>query len=299
MMVSLDFYHAHKRVLSSTARFNISHFCNFIVPLGRMKPDVVAPGASVLTAYAHEDGKVVQSYGTSFSGPVVAGNAALVRQYFEDGHLPCNWSNGCNVDPSGSLVKAVLLNSAQNLEAVQVSRPWMEKKVLETVSAYDSNQGMGLVQLDKSLPIPGHNNFSALIRNNKVIKDRETHDIFIKATPAACFGKPYKRDFSATLTWYDPPGATSCAKCVINDLDIMVHWVTADGTVKYGTKVFPNGASKKDYGNNVERVRFKMSYSRRYRIRIHASNLALAQQKFSLIATGCFRQIANPANSSS
>ena len=73
-----------------------------IDPLGRMKPDLVAPGVSVLTAYAHENGKTVQVYGTSFSGPVVAGNAALVRQYFEEGKLPCSWGN-CKIDPSGSL----------------------------------------------------------------------------------------------------------------------------------------------------------------------------------------------------
>jgi len=49
---------------------------------GRMKPDLVAPGASVLTAYAHETDKTVEIYGTSYAAPVVAGNAALVRQYF-------------------------------------------------------------------------------------------------------------------------------------------------------------------------------------------------------------------------
>jgi hypothetical protein len=268
------------------------------IPLGRMKPDVVAPGASVLTTYAHQTGKIVQSYGTSFSGPIVAGNAALVRQYFEEGHLPCTWNNGCNVDPSGSLVKAVLLNGAQDLQAVQVSRPWLHKRVLETVSEYDSNQGMGLIQLDKSLPIPGHNNFSALIRNNKSIDDGDFHDIYIKSTPGTCFNKPYKRDFSATLTWYDPPGETSCGKCLINDLDLMVHWVTSTGVVKYGSKVFPNGSTHKDYVNNVERIRFRMTSSRSYRIRVHAANLASDRQKFSLIATGCFKVIANPAHSS-
>ena len=262
-----------------------------------MKPDIVAPGASILTAYAQETDKTVQGYGTSFSGPVVAGNAALVRQYFEEGKFPCTWKN-CAFDPSGSLVKAVLLNSAYSLKQVQISRPWLKKHVLEEVGEYDSNQGLGLVQLDQTLPIAGHNKFHAIVRNNKTIKDKQIHDIFIRATPFKCLNTSYKHQLSATLTWYDPAGATSCAKCLVNDLDIMVHWITSKGKVKAGSKVFPNGATHKDYDNNVERVRFKMQGKRRYRIRIKAANLAVAQTKFSLIATGCFKVISNPAAAS-
>lgn len=260
---------------------------------GRMKPDLVAPGASVLTAYAHESGKTVQVYGTSFSAPVVAGNAALVRQYFEEGKLPCSWAD-CRFDPSGPLVKAVLLNSAHNLQYVQVSRPWLANKVLSEVSEYDNNQGMGLVQLDTSLPITGHNRFKAIVRNNKILQDGQFHDIYIRANPMKCLFEPYIRDFSATLAWYDPAGATSCAKCLVNDLDITVDVVTAKGNVKGNTKIFPNGATKKDYDNNVERIRFKMKQARRYRIRIKASNLATAKTQFSMIATGCFKIIPKP-----
>ena len=260
-----------------------------------MKPDLVAPGASVLTAYAHEYGKTVQVYGTSFSAPIVAGNAALVRQYFEEGLLPCSWKKCYNINPSGSLVKAVLLNSARPLKQVQVTDLGSSKKLLEEMKEYDSNQGMGLVQLDNTLPISDHNKLFALVRNNKEIKDGEFHDIFIRATPNKCKGTTYKREFSATLTWYDLAGIEGCAKCLINDLDIMVHWVTSSGVIKYGSKVFPNGLTSKDSTNNVERIRFNMKKKRRYRIRIEASNLATATQKFSLIASGCFKVISNPA----
>ncbi len=259
-----------------------------------MKPDIIAPGASVLTPYAHESGKTVLSYGTSFSAPNVAGNAALVRQYFEDGKYPCTWKN-CKINPSGSLVKAVLMNSGQSLKRVQVSRPWLTQSLLETTTDYDNSQGMGLIVLEKTLPIPGHNNINAIVRNNKLIKDGENHDIFIRATPQNCVNKTYRRDFSATLSWYDPPGTTSCAKCLLNDLDIAVEWVTAKGIVKEGSKIFPNGKGHKDDLNNVERVRFKMKGQRRYRIRIHAANLVTATTKFSMISSGCFRVIKDPA----
>ncbi len=259
-----------------------------------MKPDIVAPGASVLTAYAHESGKTVQAYGTSFAAPVVAGNAALVRQYFEDGKLPCNWKD-CAFDPSGALVKAVLMNSGEPLKKVQVSRPWMTNSMLEDVTEYDDNQGMGLVVLDRTLPIPGHNKINAVVRNNKVINDGEYHDIFIRASPMRCVNKPYRREFRATLAWYDPAGTSSCAKCLINDLDIVVQWISAAGVVKSGSEIFPNGATHKDFDNNVERIRFNMQGRKRYRIRIKAANLATAKTQFSMIASGCFKIIPNPS----
>jgi len=262
----------------------------------RMKPDIVAPGASVLAPYAHENGRKVQVYGTSFAAPAVAGDAALVRQYFKDGHLPCNWNNGCSINASGTLVKAVLMNSARSLQKVQVSLPWMTHagSMLENVQEYDSTQGMGLVQLDRSLPIAGKNKIHAITRNNKEIMDGEEIDIYIRAQPGKCSNTSYKHDFSATLVWNDPPGAMGCSKCLINDLDIMVHWVTANGNVKPNSKQFPNGLSAKDNRNNVERVHFQMTGSRRYRIRIKGSNLASASTNFSLIASGCFKAIADP-----
>lgn len=86
---------------------------------GRMKPDLVAPGASVLAPYAHEYGKTVQVYRTSFAAPTVDGNTGLVRQYFPEGKLPCNWKQGCKMENSGSLVKVVLMNSSTPLQGVQ------------------------------------------------------------------------------------------------------------------------------------------------------------------------------------
>lgn len=51
------------------------------------------------------------SEGTSMSVPAVAGSAAIVRQYFEEGWYPYGISQSSEkLNPSGALVKAVLLN---------------------------------------------------------------------------------------------------------------------------------------------------------------------------------------------
>lgn len=103
------------------------------------KPDVVAPGLMVHSAKAsrstyHEETCALESYGgTSMSAPAIAGAAALVRQYFRDGMLAgyledeglCddsvyNDAGLCDAfEPSGYLVKAILVNSAQWLGKMQ------------------------------------------------------------------------------------------------------------------------------------------------------------------------------------
>ncbi len=51
------------------------------------------------------------------SAPLVAGGAALVRQYFLNGFYPSGKANAsATYAPSGALLKAVLLGGAQHLD---------------------------------------------------------------------------------------------------------------------------------------------------------------------------------------
>lgn len=261
----------------------------------RIKPDVVAPGFTVLSAYAHPDigtSDTVELIGTSFSAPVVSGSAAIVRQYFEEGWFPCG-SKGCGISikPSGALIKAVLMNGAQDLKQVQAIIP-MEKTLLETVSTYDGNQGFGLVNLLKSLPLQGSNEVSSFAANDEIIQDGQQKYFYVKAKNRWCSTK----NLSVTLAWYDIGGASGCTKCLVNDLDLFVHTMRWDGRVKYNTRQAPNGLNQneKDDRNNVERIRFDMKNGQTYRITVDAGNLAQPDINFSLIATGCFKVVEKP-----
>ena len=261
--------------------------------LDRMKPDIVAPGYNIMAPHAHpqfgESDKKEKS-GTSFAAPVVAGNAALVRQYFEEGWFNCG-RKGCNnpIKPSGSLVKAVLMNGATDLSGIQAVLPHAE--VVEPVEPYDNNQGMGLINMVRSLPIQGHNRFKALMQNNEPITDGDKHTFFVKARLGAQCQSP---SLSMTLAWYDKGGANSCAKCLLNDLDVWAQELTWNGNVRRGTKKFANDLSTQDTRNNVERIRFDMSNGKIYRITVRATNLIEDEIKYSLFATGCFKNVPDP-----
>ena len=112
---------------------------------GRCKPDLVAPGTFVLSTRSSQiaDNNFADGYyppaknhymymsGTSMATPLVAGCAALVRQYLREKERIAN--------PTAAIVKATLIHSAQYMNyryAHSSSKPWA-----------DNEQGWGRVDL--------------------------------------------------------------------------------------------------------------------------------------------------------
>jgi hypothetical protein len=88
--------------------------------------------------------------GTSFAAPEVAGLAALVRDYFLKGFYPTGTATPANaITPSGSLVKAVILASGEDMSAVSfpTSSPIGDR--------YSSDVGYGRANLPGALHIGG------------------------------------------------------------------------------------------------------------------------------------------------
>ena len=131
---------------------------------------------------------VLYLQGTSMATPAVSGAAALVRQYFKDGFFP----SGESIDPSGMLLKAVLIGGAQEISFVDNGF-----NSIPTVY-YDNNQGFGRVSLINSLPLEGENMINASYADRASIKDGETIDFEVNITQA---GGCRESDFRATLVW--------------------------------------------------------------------------------------------------
>lgn len=86
--------------------------------------------------------------------------------------------------------------------------------------------------------------------------------------------------------WVEEASSPGCLNCLLHDLDLLV---TLGGTSHY-----PNNLGKPDRQNNAERVVINGVQNEEVAtITVTAHNLARYEQKYSLVATGCFGGVAN------
>ena len=261
---------------------------------GRIKPDIVAPGAHVLSAGSRDQPScdppnesdlpgaggraptefgVLSLQGTSMATPVVSGHCALVRQYFMEGwHGDGTKGSAESMELSGTLLKAVLINGARPLAGYGANE-------------VDNRQGFGRLSLIDSLPLAGANNLTGAFLDREVINQGETttYNFTLDANNQTC----EDAQLSATLVWADLPGFLGCLDCVLNDLDLFVVQTTADGSNV--TEHFPNGRTTKDSQNNVERIRLIANDGDSFVITVDAARLESGQQTYAIaIVFGCF-----------
>ncbi|MCX7847779.1 MAG: S8 family serine peptidase [bacterium] len=195
---------------------------------GRIKPDIVAPGTFIASTLSHAipPGSIdstlwgrgsllagqtnyVFSGGTSMAAPLVAGAAAVIREYLHGAH---NFTN-----PPAALIKAILLNGATDIAPGQYGTGATQ----ETGPAPNSIQGWGRLTLENAFYGPPTyrmyfwtNTFTApnTFLTNVVIYDTNI-------------------PFKATLAWTDMAGSLFALNAsltairgggLMNDLDLRV-----------------------------------------------------------------------------
>jgi len=181
---------------------------------GRMKPDLMAPGNKILSADARPNGQgecdddddLVYKAGTSMATPVVSGTAAKIRQYFREGYYPSGEknSNDAYPNPSGGLLKAVLLNGAQAL--LGVDNVAVRGGVTPS-SPYDNNQGFGRLSLQDSVYLAGKTNVQLKIWDRESVPNggTNTYDVTIDKS-----GGCQANDLSVTLVWMEEGSPSGC-----------------------------------------------------------------------------------------
>lgn len=228
---------------------------------GRIKPDVVAPGTSILSAHsrtAHvgsfwgtsSDPLYCFMGGTSMATPLVAGCAAVVREFCLKQH---------EHRPSAALVKAMLINGSRDISGQYVPS--------EAESIPNLSEGFGRIDLAATVGPYGPGE-SVIFRDEDLAL--ETSDEEVSRVKITSPGSALK----VTLVWTDPPGET-----LQNDLDLIVR--TADGQKRHGN--MPPSSTEFDTRNNVEQVAWADVPVGEVNIVVRASRIALHAQPYALV----------------
>jgi hypothetical protein len=253
---------------------------------GRIKPDLVAPGtwiASAASAAAPGEAAIVWSPiddlyvfmgGTSMSGPHAAGAAAVFVQYYKSLHT--------NTVPSPALVKAALINSADEMDESNGGPGPIP----------NNDEGWGRINLANIIvtnlnSAPRYYQYldqTVLLTNSQVYSQH----IFVQGSD-----EPLK----ITLAYTDVPGFPGAIPALVNDLDLEV--VAPDGTLYRGNQFgagesVPN-APTSDKLNNVEGIYLSQPAPGDYLVRVRGSKIvqdaitntpSVIDQDFALVSSG-------------
>lgn len=244
---------------------------------GRFKPDIVAPGAALMSVAASGTTAATCATtgksGTSMASPAAAGAAALIRQYFMDVKY---WSKVCNptyatcgaFTPSGVLLKALILHSGEKMDL------WNGDAVKTTLgSPPDFIQGYGRLTMTNVLPFPS-SPFGLYVddinRNN--LNQYSVKKRYYYLTDS---GEPLK----VTVVWFDPPNVDGLSsKALLHDLDLQV--------LSPKREVF-KGNRMSDTKNSNEQVHVPNPDVGVWLIKVKSKALPVsAQQKYAIVITG-------------
>ncbi|OCK90296.1 subtilisin-like protease [Cenococcum geophilum 1.58] len=243
----------------------------------RLKPDIVAPGSSILSTLSSKVLKVFgisddpgwwYCSGTSMATPLVAGCCAVLRETLIK-------NNGI-AEPSAALIKAVLLNGAVDVlgqhhpsEAGQGPNSicgFGRVNVKNSVIPKDSKlAGCG----DSEKPLDDDDEFTFTIDIPEKVDNKERGSADEKTTMAPAGAAA--RTLKVTLAWSDPPGEE-----LQNDLDLIVK--ASDGTERHGNMGTRRGF---DRLNNVEQVLWDGIPPGVTEVKIRAHRITVEKQRFA------------------
>ena len=214
----------------STADDIATTFSNKGTDDGRIKPELMAVGSSNVQCAQWTNDATDNSYtttmgGTSAATPIVAGAAAIVIDWYKA-------QNG-GLEPSASLVKALLINSAQ--------------RIVNIGHIPSINQGWGMVY-PKGVTTNTNLYYTDQSDSNNILTAGSVTSRHICVEAA---GGPLK----ITVAWSDKNGAASSSQTLINNIDLQV---SGGGNLYIGNN-FANswsvaGSASPDTKNNVECV---------------------------------------------
>ncbi|MBZ5655031.1 MAG: S8 family serine peptidase [Acidobacteriia bacterium] len=230
---------------------------------GRVKPEVIGPGTFILSTRSSQianSNKGWAAYpksrlyffmgGTSMATPLIAGAAALIREYYR--------KNRSVKNPTAALVKATLIAGADRIGSAAARK-----------GICDSDQGFGRVNLGKALA-PASPARLQFVEQGKGPRTGESQTIDIAV-------KSGKSPLRVVLAYTDYPGPA-----LVNDLNLIVH--SPSGKQYVGNQ---DGSSLNlDAKNNVEVVHIPKPSPGTWKIEIVGSNVPREPQDYALVYLG-------------
>lgn len=229
---------------------------------GRIKPDLVANGLTLLSSTAASDQSYSAYSGTSMSAPSVSGSLALLQQNFHDLHGKYMLS---------SQVRALVLHTAD--EAGNPGPDYMH--------------GWGVMNTRKAAELitelPGEQLFSDTLNN-------------LEAKDYLLFSNG-QEEVRITMAWTDPPGMVPAYQLnptdtmLVNDLDITLVR-ESDKAVFRPFVLDPSNPSKMaqtgdNQLDNIEQIVIKIPEEGLYTLHVsHKDSLVHGVQAFSVVVTG-------------
>src|SRR5579871_1731719 len=226
---------------------------------GRIKPEIVAGGANIMSTFPYNTYGL--DNGTSMSSPTVTGTLALLYERYKQLHG--------GINPSSALIKAIACNSADDL-----GNP-----------GPDYSYGFGMLNARTAVEaIENNHYFSGNITNANTL----THSI--NALPAGT------QQLKIMLYWNDPAASYLAGSALVNNLDLIV--TEPDGSTTHHPLILnPNAANVTDNAvegidaiNNIEQVVINNPPAGNFTISVKGTSVPSGSQDYVVAY-----QIINPS----
>ncbi|MBV1768876.1 MAG: S8 family serine peptidase [Candidatus Desulforudis sp.] len=211
---------------------------------GRIKPDLAAPGTSVISARSRlgPEGMAgnpdyIRMQGTSQAAALAGGAAAVLREYFIK-------EKRLTYVPA-ALLKAALVNGARTAESGV------------------EGAGFGILDLAGTVLSLRTGSFHYTDYRDGLEQGQEATYKYDVNTPGTTF--------RATLAWTDPAAAPGAARTLVNDLDLIVR--APDGTNYLGNA--GRGSGARDDINNIEQVTIENAPTGTYTVVVRGTSVTV------------------------
>ncbi|HYC96414.1 S8 family serine peptidase [Brevundimonas sp.] len=252
----------------------------------RIKPDLVAPGVGIAAARSADSPDPRHPYpaqpdlyafrsGTSMAAPLVAGAAALLREYLAKQAVPA---------PSAALMRAALVNGAVWMTGVSGED--------DRIGSPNFHQGFGRLVLSRVFPLDQASPMQLRVVDIADDDPRALVAAYLKTGPSNWTGRILVQDaaepLSITMAWTDPPGPG-----LSHELDLVVISPSRKSYIGNAGIVRPAWQGT-DRSNNVEKVRVDDPETGEWRVQVHARNTFRGPQGFGLAVTGAVSDWIEP-----